>query len=102
MCILSSHPSDVHARYYWLLLAEGHLHRRQFGQMLRRIWALPTPSGQHSHCGYKIWVEGGRLALCLRNQLRGNYRGASDGQKNEPSAPAVILWSQISCVEGQS
>jgi len=24
---------------------EGHLHRRLFGQMLRRIWALPTASG---------------------------------------------------------
>jgi hypothetical protein len=34
-----------HARYYWLLLAEGHLHRRLFGQMLRRIYALPVPSG---------------------------------------------------------
>ncbi len=34
-----------HARYYWLLLAEGHLHRRLFGQMLRRIWALPAPAG---------------------------------------------------------
>jgi hypothetical protein len=34
-----------HARYYWLSLAEGHLHRRLFGQMLRRIWALPVPSG---------------------------------------------------------
>jgi Transposase DDE domain group 1 len=34
-----------HARYYWLLLAEGHLHRRLFGQMLRRIYALPAPSG---------------------------------------------------------
>src|SRR5260370_513109 len=35
-----------HARYYyWLLLAEGHLHRRLFGDMLRRIWALPMPSG---------------------------------------------------------
>jgi Transposase DDE domain group 1 len=34
-----------HARYYWLLLAEGHLHRRLFGQMLRRILALPVPSG---------------------------------------------------------
>jgi hypothetical protein len=34
-----------HARYYWLLLGEGHLHRRLFGQMLRRIWALPLPSG---------------------------------------------------------
>jgi hypothetical protein len=34
-----------HAHYYWLLLAEGHLHRRLFGQMLRRIYALPVPSG---------------------------------------------------------
>jgi hypothetical protein len=34
-----------HAWYYWLLLAEGHLHRRLFGQMLRRICALPVPSG---------------------------------------------------------
>jgi hypothetical protein len=34
-----------HARYYWLLLAEGHLHRRLFGQMLRRIDALPVLSG---------------------------------------------------------
>jgi hypothetical protein len=34
-----------HARYYWLLLAEGHLSRRLFGDMLGRIWALPLPSG---------------------------------------------------------
>ena len=34
-----------HARYYWLLLAESHLTRRLFGSMLRRIWALPVPSG---------------------------------------------------------
>ena len=27
-----------------LLLAEGHLHRRLFGDMLRRIWALPVPA----------------------------------------------------------
>ena len=33
-----------HARYYWLLLAEGHLTRRLFGDMLRRIWALPVPA----------------------------------------------------------
>jgi len=34
-----------HARYYWLLLAESHLTRRLFGSMLRRIAALPMPSG---------------------------------------------------------
>jgi hypothetical protein len=33
-----------HARYYWLLLAEGHLTRRLFGSMLRRIAALPLPN----------------------------------------------------------
>ena len=27
----------------WLLLAEGHLTRRLFGDILRRIWALPVP-----------------------------------------------------------
>jgi Transposase DDE domain group 1 len=34
-----------HARYYWLLLAEGHLHRRLFGIVLRKIAALPSPAG---------------------------------------------------------
>jgi Transposase DDE domain group 1 len=35
-----------HARYYWLLLAEGHLSRRLFGSMLRMIAALPLPDGK--------------------------------------------------------
>ncbi|HWP85682.1 MAG TPA: transposase [Terriglobia bacterium] len=34
-----------HARYYWLLLAEGHLTRRLFESMLRRMEALPVPAG---------------------------------------------------------
>jgi len=34
-----------HARYYWLLLAEGHLTRRLFGAMLRRMAALPVRTG---------------------------------------------------------
>ena len=34
-----------HARYYWLLLDEGHLRWRLFGQMLRRISAQLVPSG---------------------------------------------------------
>ena len=34
-----------HARYYWLQLAEGHLTRRVFSAILRRIWALPLPVG---------------------------------------------------------
>ena len=38
-----------HARYYWLLLAEGHLTRRLFGDMLRRISALPVPERIAGH-----------------------------------------------------
>jgi hypothetical protein len=34
-----------HARYDWLLLAEGHLTRHLFGAMARRIAALPVPAG---------------------------------------------------------
>src|SRR5665811_2269738 len=34
-----------HARYYWLLLAEGHLNRRRFGAMLGRIALLPVLTG---------------------------------------------------------
>ena len=34
-----------HARYYWLLLAEGQLTRERCGSMLRRIAVLPLPNG---------------------------------------------------------
>jgi len=34
-----------HARYYWLLLAESLLTRRLFGAMVRRIAAVPVPTG---------------------------------------------------------
>jgi hypothetical protein len=33
-----------HARYYWLLLAEGHLTRERFAAMLRRITLLSLPA----------------------------------------------------------
>ncbi len=33
------------ARYYWQLLAEGHLARQRFGSMLGMIAALPLPNG---------------------------------------------------------
>ena len=34
-----------HARYYWLLLAESHLTRRPFADMLAKIAMLPSPAG---------------------------------------------------------
>jgi hypothetical protein len=33
-----------HARYYWLMLAEGHLTRGRFAAMLRRIALFPLPA----------------------------------------------------------
>ena len=50
-----------HARYYWLLLAEGHLNRKLFRAMLGRIWAMPLPTGsptlatpKSKCCGRKV------------------------------------------------
>ena len=34
-----------HARYYWLMLAESHLTRRLVASMVRRMEALPMPTG---------------------------------------------------------
>jgi len=34
-----------HARYYWLMLAEGHLTRRLFGAIARRLETLSVPAG---------------------------------------------------------
>ena len=48
-----------HARYYWLLLAEGHLHRRLFSDMLRRLWALPLPGRVEGNRLTDIWRRDG-------------------------------------------
>ena len=37
-----THISEINS---WLLLAEGHLRRCLFGQMLRRIYELPVLAG---------------------------------------------------------
>jgi hypothetical protein len=34
-----------HARYFWLLLAEGHLTRRLFGAIVQRLRVLSVPAG---------------------------------------------------------
>jgi uncharacterized protein YbgA (DUF1722 family) len=34
-----------HARYHWLLLAESQMTRRLLASMVRRIEALPLPTG---------------------------------------------------------
>jgi Transposase DDE domain group 1 len=38
------HPLVRHARYYWLLLADGHLNRRRFAAMLGWLVPLPVPT----------------------------------------------------------
>jgi Transposase DDE domain group 1 len=79
-----------HARYYWLLLAEGHLHRRLFGGMLRRIAALPMPSGWHSHCSYKIWSRRRKVGIVSEKSIARQQAGRFRRANNEPSAPRSL------------
>ena len=62
-----------HARYYWLLLAEGHLNRKLFGEMLGRIWALPVP--------------GGVLPKSPLRLLKRRNRAAFDGRSSSERSP---------------
>ena len=43
-----------HARYYWLMLAESHLTRRLFADMLRKVAALPMPAGRRVQSGANL------------------------------------------------
>ena len=78
-----------HARYYWLLLAEGHLTRRLFGDMLRRIWAekCPESSGSIGRTTARAEVTAfGAERLCdeqsfVRSAAR-VYNGAIRGRQN--------------------
>jgi hypothetical protein len=46
-----------HVRYFWLLLAEGHLNRRRFGVLLRSIAMLPVPQDSRSAAAEKSAQE---------------------------------------------
>jgi hypothetical protein len=48
-----------HARYYWLLLAEGHLTRRLFTARVRRIELLPLPEKWANRRPPQTWVTRG-------------------------------------------
>lgn len=58
-----------HARYYWPLLAESHLTRRLFGAMVRRITALPVPTGKAA-AGKQTGRVGEVTERCMRNRLK--------------------------------
>ena len=91
-----------HARYYWLLLAEGHLTRRLFGSMVRRIAGLPVPAGQaegpvagelvNEEVGEgKVSVESvkraaaaGRGVLGRSRTILSGLQGRHSGEKDEP------------------
>jgi hypothetical protein len=49
--------SSKHAWYYWLLVLESHLMRALFGNLLRRIVALPSPAGKASSRSEQISVR---------------------------------------------
>jgi hypothetical protein len=66
-----------------------------FGQMLRRIWPLPVPSGLHSDCGCKIWGRGRRFGAVSEKSLRGSKRGSSNVQKRAVGTPLISLGSTL-------
>jgi len=53
---------------YWMLLAEGHLSRRLFGSMLRRIAA---PRGRSGSEGQRVFRR--RVMVILRKTAEGVY-----------------------------
>ncbi len=65
-----------HARYYWLLLAEGHLSRRLFGSMLRMIAALPLPDGYRTRTESKRALGSHPAGKCQRRGRLGLARPA--------------------------
>ncbi len=56
-----------HARYYRLLLAEGHLNRWRFGAMPGRIALLPAPAGKGDSSQFC-----GRIHQATAGRRRGN------------------------------
>ena len=87
-----------HARYYWLLLAEGHLNRRLFGDMLHRIWGCHCQAGSvdrarinsfrlqkvsqgavsagapFSPLNQRLWADGRALAPTGEGHVQGSAR----------------------------
>jgi hypothetical protein len=84
-----------HARYYWLLLAEGYPNRRLFGDMLHNIWTLPLPSG--SHClneDQQLWLPKGRAAGSVGPKRRSTRSINVYERTDEPwSLPAEVMCS---------
>jgi hypothetical protein len=77
-----------HARYYWLLLAEGRLTRRVFAAILRRIWALPLPAGVRA--GGLPWRksdEGKKEGWWSVRELRRNAPKLPVGSRLEGASP---------------
>ena len=52
-----------HTRYYWLLLAEGHLNRKLSAQMLGRLAALPVPGGVLLKSPLRLLEQRNRVAF---------------------------------------
>ena len=79
-----------HARYSWMLLTEGHLHRRLFGQMLRRIYDLPCRAGSTPMRLQNVGRRR-RVGAVSEKSVTRQKAGLVSRQKNEPSEPPISL-----------
>ncbi len=92
---------------YWLLLAEGHLNRRLFGEMLAQICALPLPSVDPRLTVRNLSAEEGGSQGGLRNRMGSSETARADSKKG-PWNPWIMLGPafrrfrrQIGCVQGR-
>jgi hypothetical protein len=76
-----------HARYYWLLPAEGHLSRRPFDSILRMIVALPLPNEWRSTKESELSVQRpSRTEECQWGGLGGGEKTDRASQRNCPTS----------------
>jgi hypothetical protein len=85
---------------YWLLLADRRLHRRLFGQVLRRISVLPVPKGCTPIAFAKSGAEefGTVSENSITRQQAGLVRRAKRSAEDPLLAGPVLM--VIRCVQG--
>ena len=86
-----------HARYYWLMLAAGHLTRGRFAAMLRRIAMLPLPAGEQQvaeHANRVAENQGGASSVGEIDEERSRWAVIPEMYRHH----SVFCWEVQSCL----
>ena len=82
-----------HARYYWLLLAEGHLSRKLFGDMLRSTARTASVRGLPRVGAGEVLLKGPLASLERHDRPACEGRSGSE-RSTEPGSSAKTVASQ--------